>query len=199
MSLALAVDEIGTLSQLIPAELGNRIRNRARKSTALKLDNYIELRDFIAENEERILVDGRMAFYEECGNWMDYSGETVRKYLTIIRNYPDDKLREWIKNGLSFDHIERANELQNVKECRYDAAHLLDAAFQFGGADGKRMTVTEMETFALGEKDRTGGANRFFGNLFTRLLNFTAKLGWDAEKTNRFKARIEEVRQEFSL
>jgi hypothetical protein len=184
-------DEVSEAVKLLPVELGKKLQTRARKSTSLKLDNYIDLRDFISENEEKILAVGWMGFYEEAGDWMDYSGETIRKNLTIIRSYPDDKLREWVKNGLSFDHIERANDLQNVKECQYDAAHILDAAFQLGNKNGTRMTVTEMETFALGEKDRTGGAGRMFRSILQQLGDFPNKFKWDGEKTSRFRLWIE--------
>lgn len=180
---------------LLPVEFGKRLQSRARKSTALKLDNYLELRDFIGENEDKILSIGWMAFYKEAGDWMDSAGETVRKNLTIVRNYPDEKLKQWISNGLSFDHIERANELQNVKECHYDAAQILDAAFQLGGSDGKRMTVDEMETFALGEKDRTGGVGRLFSSLLHKLGEFPSKFKWDSEKTSRFTQWLDAGRE----
>ena len=69
--------DIGGLSQpegeqpkLLPVELGKRLQTRARKSTSLKLDNYIELRDFISENEDKIMSIGWMEFYEEAGDWM---------------------------------------------------------------------------------------------------------------------------------
>jgi len=188
-------DEVSEAVKLLPVELGKRLQTRARKSTSLKLDNYIELRDFISENEEKIMSVGWMEFYEEAGDWMDYSGETIRKNLTIIRSYPDEKLREWVKNGLSFDHIERANDLQNVKECQYDAAHILDAAFQLGNKNGKRMTVTEMETFALGEKDRTGGISRMFSSLLHKLGEFPNKFKWDSEKTSRFTQWLDAGRE----
>jgi len=93
--------------RLIPVDFGQRLQGRARKSTLLKLDNFIELRDFYAENEEEIKAGGLESFYEEAADWMDYAPDTVDKNLDIIRNYPETKLRYWVKNGLSFDHIER--------------------------------------------------------------------------------------------
>lgn len=181
---------------LLPTEFQERLRTRARKATALKLENYLELRDFIAENEDRILDIGWMEFYKEAGDCMDLSAETVRKNLTIIRNYPDDKLREWIKSGLSFDHIENANWLQNVKECQYAGLVLLDKAVDLGNGEGKRMTVEEMTTFALGEQTKTG-IKAAVSSLFQRLVNFPNRLKWDTDKSYRFQTWLDAGKEFF--
>ena len=55
-------DEVSEAVKLLPVELGKKLQTRARKSTSLKLDNYIDLRDFISENEEKILAEGWMGF-----------------------------------------------------------------------------------------------------------------------------------------
>jgi hypothetical protein len=181
---------------LLPAEFRNRLQSRARKATALKLENYIELRDFIAENKDKISAVGWMEFYKEAGDSMDLSAETVRKNLTIIRNYPDEKLREWVKFGLSFDHIENANWLQNVKECQYTAEALLDAAAYMGNGEGRRMTVEEMTTFALGEKVKPS-VKGMVSSLFDRLVNFPNRLNWDTEKSTRFSNWLLEGKEFF--
>lgn len=182
---------------LIPSEFRKRLRNRARKATALKLENYIELRDFIAENEDKILEVGWMEFYKQAGNCMDLSAETVRKNLAIIRNYPDESLRDWIEKGLSFDHIENANWLQNVKECKYDGVTLLNKAIDLGNKDGGRMTVEEMITFALGEKVKPS-VRGIVSSLYDRLVNFPNRLNWDTEKSTRFKTWLDAGKEFFS-
>jgi hypothetical protein len=179
---------------LIPQSFGERLRTRARKATAAKLENYIELRDFIAENEDKILEIGWMEFYKDAGDWMDCGGDSVRKSLTIIRNYPDDTLRAWIAQGISFDHIETANSLQNIRECQYAAADLLDRAVEFGNGEGKRMTVEEMTAFALGERPPQKG---FVSSLFERLINFPNRMKWDVDKSGRFQTWIDAGREFF--
>lgn len=142
------VSQVNFTGNLIPSDFGTRLQTRARKSTLLKLENFIELRDFYVENEERIKSEGMDKFYAEAADWMDYSPNTVDKNLDIIRNYTEEKLVYWVTNGLSFDHIETANWLQN--ESPFYGEQLLDAAIQLGSANGKRMTTAEMTAFALG-------------------------------------------------
>ena len=180
---------------IIPVTFGKKLQTRARQSTLLKMENFLELRDFIAENEEKIDHLGWMKFYEEAADWMDYDPKTVSDGLRAIRNYPDDKIKEWIKGGLSFDHIEKANDLQNEPTCKYDAAQLLDAAILFGNENGKRMTVREMTAFALGEKDGQTSPNYGILKTLNRwIAELPRRFTWSAEKVTRFTALIDEIK-----
>jgi len=141
-----------TQVKFIPVDFGKRLQSRARKSTLLKMENMIELRDFYFENKEKI--DSVQGFYEEAGDWMDFGAESVKKALNTIRNYPETVLIKWVKSGISFSHIETANWLQNVKGSKYtEALPLLNDVIGLGDENGKRMTVEKMIAFALGEKE----------------------------------------------
>lgn len=197
--LQAAIGKVSHLSdKLLPAELGRRLRTRARQSTMLKLENFMELRDFIAENEDRIIDKGWMEFYSEAGNWMDYSAETVRKYLSTIRSFPDESLKHWIKSGLSFDHIETANWLQNDQACHFDADSILDAAVSLGNGKGERMTVDEMIAFALGEKVQVDSDRRAKNTLLDKLSQLPHVLKWGAEKVAEYKIWLNDGRRFFA-
>lgn len=174
--------------QLIPAELGQRLRTRARKSTELKMENFIELRDFFAENKARIEETGLMTFYEEAGDWLNYGGDAVRKYLGIIRDYPESKLREWVKGDLSFYHIDMANFIQN--DSQFDAAQILDAAITLGNGNGRRMTVNEMIAFAVGEKVKRSPQFHVIRTLTGWIDKLPLKMNWDDAKKKSFSIDV---------
>lgn len=182
---------------LIPQQLGQTLRNRARKSTGLIVENFIDLRDFIHENREKIEAEGWMGFYEEAADWMDYSSAAVQKNLHIIREYPTEKINEWIGGGLSMSHMEEAGDLQNDKNCHYTADQLLDACLTFGDENGKRMTVKQMTSFALGEKIGHSPTYDYVRVLSSMAMKLPARLGWDEEKTKRFGERVKELIKEF--
>ena len=180
---------------LIPQELGKRLQGRARQSTVLKLENFLELRDFISENENKIIEQGWENFYEEAGNWMDFSGDSISKGLDIIRAHPDENLKRWIKGGLSFDHIEKANTLQ--KYCQFTSEQILDAAIDLGGKNGKRMTVKEMTAFALGENVPLPPTYDFVKTLSGWLTKIPLKFKeWDSTKVYRVTELINKLMKE---
>lgn len=168
-----------------------RIQSRARKGKMLHLENLCDIRDYIAENEWQIEAEGgMMKFYAKCADSMDCAPATVRDDLGIIRNYPDDDLKRWFAAGLGKDHIEAANWLQNEEACKYDAAHLLDKAVELGGPTGKRMTVPELEAFALGEKLNRPTTYKYIQTLTGWAVSIPKKLGWDADLTAEFEADV---------
>ena len=183
---------------LIPRAFGLELQRNARASRKLKLDNLLKLRDFIFENLEVIKSTGWMKFYEEAGDWLDVSGATVRDDLAMIRNYPDAKLKEWI-TVLSFNHIDEANSVQNDPACKFDAAQLLDAAIAFGNGEGKRMTVNEMITFALGERETHSPGFSFISTLTGWIEKVPQKFGWDDAKKAEFKADIKAIMEKYFL
>lgn len=177
---------------LLPTILRQELKANARESDNLTLASYKKVRDFIAENEDAITAYGWIKFYKDVGDDMNRSWKTVSNNLVKIRNYPDEKLDYWFQNDVSFDHLETANHLQNVKECKYDASTLLDKCIELGGANGKRMTVEEMTVFALGEREYVAGrAGRY---LIDRLLKFGAGQDWDKTKLDGYNTLIEQLR-----
>ena len=191
------IEYMTTAPALIPSELGKRLQIRARKSTLLKLENLLDLRNFIEENEARILSGGWMNFYREAANWMDYAANTVRDDLSTIRSYSEIDLRKWIEGGLSFDHIATANTIQ--EESPYDAAFILNASMFYGNGEGKRMTVEEMTAFALGENPKRPPYYNAVKKLTGLIAELPHKLGWNDEKAKRFETRVQELIKEFFL
>jgi len=169
--------DTAVITTIIPQELRTKLRDRSRRSTLLKMENLLDLRDFIEENYAQVEAMGWMNFYKEAAEVMICAAETVRRDLSIIRSYETARLRDWVRNGLSFDHIETANWLQEY--CTYYADQILDAAVTMGSGIGKTMTVAEMESFALGERrprPQIFNANRLLEQLgyFPTKLNLTA-------------------------
>jgi hypothetical protein len=181
----------------IPAKFGLEIRNQARTITRTTLALWLMLRDYVEENYEMIEQSGWMQFYEDAGDWTDYSADSIRKGLSTIRNYEEEKLVYWTSNGLSMNHIETANILQEVRECQYDAAQLLDAAIQLGNKNGKRMTVKEMEAFALGEKISVRNGYSVIKTLCDWIAKIPQQYGWDDSKKARFTAWAEAGKEFF--
>lgn len=181
---------------LIPRAFGLELQKNARASRKLKLDNLLKLRDFIEENFEVIEQAGWMNFYAEAGDWLDVSAATVRDDLGMIRNYTDEQLKKWIA-VLSFNHIDTANGLQNDPACHYSAEQILDAAITFGDGQGKRMTVENMITFALGERAVRSPSFSFISTLTGWIEKVPHKFGWDKERAADFKKDLTALMEKY--
>lgn len=187
-------------TKIIPTVLGEKLRKRARVGNSNKLRNLLDLRDFIAENEDKIKEQGYGNFYEEAADWMDCAPTTIQDNLTTIRNYEDEKLIFWIeKTGYGFDHIDRANELQNTKESLYtNAEFLLDDSAKHGNENGKRMTVKELEAFALGGKERATpqfAFSIFLQKWFSKITR-AIPTTWDSDKRKAFQAHVSDFQKD---
>jgi len=185
-------------TKIIPVEFGTNLRKRARTSRKLKLENLLDLRTFIEENADYIHKAGWMQFYAEAGDWTDVSAASVRDDLGIIRSYPESDLRYWVNNGFSFQHIDTANWLQNVKESKYtEAAALLNDAIMYGNGTGKRMTVEEMITFALGEAEPRSNTFSIVKTLTGWIEKLPQRLKWNDEKKTRFESAVRVLINDF--
>lgn len=184
-----------TDTHILPADFRKRLRDHAMSRNETKIEDYIELRDFIFENEDDIKAYGIQRFYEDVAKEMICSWHTVDKNLDIIGNFPDAKLRYWIKNKLGFNHMETAKELG--KDSTFHPDQILDAAVQLGNGNGDAMTVDEMTAFVLGGEVRKPKSFSFVKTLSTWLrtipLAFTE---WEASKVSRVTAKIEDLMQE---
>jgi LmbE family N-acetylglucosaminyl deacetylase len=137
---------------LLPEELRSQFRKNARTRNISKLKDYIDLREFILENERRLREDNAMMrVYSEAGADMMVSVETVRKNLRIIREYEPKLLYAWAKQGISFDHIETANALMSADR---PAKEILDDAIDKGDEQGRVMTVDQMVQYVTGGDEK---------------------------------------------
>jgi hypothetical protein len=168
--------------EVIPAEVRERVRVRAHDGTLLKLDNLLELRDVLDEIKHR----GEpvvMQFYEEAAADLCRSKETVRHDLATIREYTEADLRRWLNNGLSFDHIVKANMVAEVSQ--RTPKELLDDALDNGDEHGHAMTVDKMLDYALGGRVSWSvwkRVNMAFGRLVklaTRTLKGDRRVAFD--------------------
>ena len=167
---------------IIPAELLARWSSHTKKRNLSKMCDLIDLRDFLQENGHNGTPIGLI--YKEAATAMSYSKNTLERNIRIIRSYPSEKLYEWIKAGLSFDHIEASNFYQDETK---PAAWLLDKAIDLGNAEGNVMTVDELIIFANSEKRYTPVFIRA-KNMWIRLVELMGKSPiWEPEKLSRFE------------
>lgn len=179
-------------STMLPASLLSKIRRRTSRSNLVKLANLLDIRPYIEDIKE----EGQqplMQAYGEIADAMMCHPDTVRANLATIRKYSADKLKYWLSNGLSFDHIDAANYYAEKKNMTPLA--LLDFAIENGDEFGRTMTVKQMVAFAGGEKSYTPALNA--GALLNRLGKFPTVLGWSQEKTARFQSAMDRIREEF--
>lgn len=164
---------------------------RARRGAYNKLLNLLEFRERIPELRER---EELMEAYEEAARSMCCAADTIRKDIGIIREYAKRELIYWIRNGVSFDHIENANDLAEL--AHKTACQLLNECIDPGNATGETMTVREMMALALGERNPNPPVFRF-NVLYSQLLKFPTQLKWGDEKTRQYEAWLDEGRKFF--
>lgn len=169
----------------------SRWATRARRSAYNKLVNLLEFREMIPDfKAEGVLMEA----YKEAGAAMMISPETLRRDIATIREYSKQDLVRWIRQGVSFDHLDTANSL-------YEIAHkspkqLIEECIDPGNATGETMTVPELTAFALGEREIHPAVYQV--NVWiSRLCNFPTVLGWADEKRARFDEVIKQLKEFF--
>lgn len=172
---------------LIPESRKREWRRSAHKRDSLDLNNLLDFRDLLEENAVNGLPRHPIGeLYAEAAEAMGYAKNTLERKIREIREYPADKLQGWLNDGLSFDHIEKANDYQN-----YPPAELLDKAVELGAKEGdKPMTVEEMITLANGgksPKETSARVTKAFGYL--RKVPYW--LGLSDEWTDEFLSDID--------
>lgn len=132
---------------LIPDKTKQAWRKNAKARGVSELHDLLEFREILLENN----VNGKPRhpigqLYAEAAESMLLAQNTLERKMRTIRAYTAEQLNGWISGGLSFDHIENANDFQE-----YPPAELLNAAIELGAQNGnKPMTVEEMITLASG-------------------------------------------------
>lgn len=170
------------MTSLLPAEMLRRMNRRARRGNLMLLRSLCEFRDWLSDMQENEIK--KMQCYKEAARAMMLAAATVRDYMGKIGDYPEERLLAWLSNGLSFDHLEKANQYADAKKMQ--PAELLDFALT-GNEYGFPMTVDEMVCFSLGEKENMPRREmRAFMVLFEKLRKFPLKFEWDNEKSKRF-------------
>lgn len=165
------------------------VRDRARRGALDELESLLWFREHVDEwKAERALMQA----YFEYAKAMMIARDTLRRKLSIIRNYPPSDLKRWIENGVSWEHIENANQLAEL--AKKTPKQLLNECIEYGDENGRVMTVEQLITHALGEKPKSPFIARL-GFLFERLGKYPTLLGWAEEKTNRFNSWVEAGRE----
>lgn len=174
---------------LIDPKILIEVRERAKRGALEELESLLWFRERVDEwKEERALMQ---AYYEYAKSMM-IARDTLRRKLAIIRNYTPQDLKSWINNGVSFEHMETANQLAEVAKKK--PKQLIEECIEYGDEHGRVMTVEQLMTHALGEKPKSPFISRL-GFLFERLGKFPTLLGWAEDKTNRFNDWIEAGRE----
>lgn len=178
---------------LIPTGTLDRWRTRARRGALLKLKSLLEFRDLIKTEgyrEEGVLMQA----YKEAAEAMLIAAGTLRDDMANIREYPEDKLIYWITNGVSFDHLEKSNQLAEI--AHKAPATLLDECIDPGGEAGETLTVRELTALALGEVPQPMKASTYrLTAIFSQLRKFHTDT-WSDDKTTRFNTWLD-AGQEF--
>lgn len=179
---------------LIPETTLTRWRNRSRRSALETLENLLEFRTLAPEFKAENCL---MQAYNEAAESMMMSGETLRDYMGKIREYTAEQLRNWIENGISFDHMEKAARLAEV--AHKTPERLLNEALDPGNETGAPMTVREMVTFAMSEVPQQMKAETYhFTVLYERLGKFPNRFGWERNKAERFNSWLEQGKEFFN-
>lgn len=179
------------MTDLLPIETRRRWRMRTYRSAISKLDNLLELREIL----EQAKAEGqrvKMKIIAEAADDFQVRDDTVYADLAIIRRYEAADLKEWIRNGVGFAHIETANRLQ--EKAKKPAKQLIQEAYQLGNKNGKTMTVRELEAFALGENVPPPSHDKI-NWVLKSLGNFPSLLEWDERKRVRWDEIMDEIRE----
>lgn len=128
---------------IIPTELLCKWRGLSLRRDLDKLHCLLELRDVIAEIKTQGDITVEQA-YKEAAEALRYSASHLRHLVADLREYPEAKLIEWIKEGVTFDAIRTINTLSSFDMLNTTPAKLFDEAINPGNAEGKTMTTDEL-------------------------------------------------------
>lgn len=176
----------------ISVEVKATWRARARRNAHSKMQSLVEFRALLSDAK----AEGYpplMEMYTEGAEAMECAVDTLRRDIAAIREYSLVDLSNWITQGISFDHIETANQLAEI--AHKAPADLLHEAIDPGNATGATMTVKELQAHALGERPMPTPMY-WVNRLFTSIVGVPQRLNWDGEKTSRFHDWLE-VGKEF--
>ena len=169
-----------------------RWSSRSRRGALNKLVNLLEFRVMIPDfRAEGVLMEA----YAEASAAMLCSADTLRREIGVIREYTKTDLVRWIRNGVSFDHFEKAAELAEL--AHKTPLQLLNECIDPGNATGDTMTVRELQAFALGEQVIHPAVYRF-NVLYSRLCKLPTALRWPEEKTERYEVLLNELKGFFT-
>jgi len=177
---------------IVPEETRKRWRTRTYRQNMQKLANLLELRQIVedAESEgQRVL----MQLYDIAAEDFSCHPDHVRADLATIRKYSPDNLVYWIKNRISFHHLEIANSHASLKQMT--PADALNFAIEHGDENGRPLTVKKLYQFLTGEKNYTPAFSA--NSMLARLGKFPTILKWDEVKKVKFQSWLDAGREFF--
>lgn len=180
------------MTSIIPRDCLIRWDIRASESENNILENLIEFLEFYDELNH----GDKLNAYKEAAKANRMAGETFRGKFGLVLRFRDCNLREWFKQGISFDHLAHAPSMAEI--AKLTPAALIEKAIDPGAANGDTMTVDEMIEFALGGSDKKTSPKWHIEQAFSKLLKLPNLLKWDSEKTQRFEVKVKELIEEFS-
>lgn len=180
------------MTSTIPKDVLKIWEFRAGEAERDILENLIEFLEFYDELNH----GDKLKAYKEAAKANRMAGETFRGKFGLVLRFRDCDLREWFKQGISFDHLAHAPSLAEV--IKLTPAALIEKAIDPGSANGDTMTVDEMIEFALGGSDKKTSPKWHVEQAFSKLLKLPSLLKWDSEKAQRFETKVKELIEEFS-
>jgi len=164
----------------IPADVLATVRTRAQAGASAELESLLYFREnFLGELKHGQLMQAQAQYAKA----MMISAATLRRKLWQIKAYSPDDLYRWLDAGISFEHLETASQYADV--AHKTPKRLLDECISLGDAAGKIMTVENLTSHAVGEREDRPEAYQAI-NLISRLLNIPQKMKWDDEKLSRW-------------
>lgn len=184
--------QLAQFETVIPVEILKTVRARSQSRDRCDLESLLYWR---ANFEDELTHGTKEQARSEYAEAMMISVSTFRRKIWQIRGYGEDNLERWISAGVSFEHFERAAEYAGI--AHKEPKQLLDECIALGGANGSVMTVDEMTSHALGEREHRPETYQAI-NLLSRLANIPQALKWTADKTARYAEWIEQGKEFFN-
>lgn len=176
--------QLEQIQRYFDADFLEPIRVRARASMHADVENVLVWREIHEEIPRGAKTTAEAEFAQAAG----CSPKTLRRKLAAINGFKPEIIADYVNAGISWEHMQTAHEL--AEDAHKTPKRLLDEAINPGNAHGEVMTVDELTAHALGEFEQRPETFAAFGWL-SRLAELPRRLGWDADKANRYGAWIE--------
>jgi hypothetical protein len=88
--------------------------------------------------------------YQEAAPAFRMTPKSLQNKILVLREYPADKLRQWIADGYSFDTIAAVGKMADMGMTQGEApADVLDRLSEQGNGEGQAPTAGEVESIVL--------------------------------------------------
>lgn len=158
-----------------------KVLDRWEKDTAYcedkQIRNLCELRGYLVDAKaegDRVIME----MYAESAPRFRMTRGALQNKISVLREYPAEKLIAWIEAGYSFSTISRVNELSSMGMITEAPGDLLDELATMGNGDGKTPTADEVEKI-VNERHGIKSDDYIFNRIVYRLAKFAKLINYD--------------------